>query len=299
MKTMSPRERRLVALAGLVALAAVAWLALIDPLVLGHFRQAEERARLRAQLDRDERFAAGLTGLRRLAEDQARDAGAFVLAAPTAALAGAALKEKLVAAATGGTVKSVQVIEPARPEPLVRVRAELRLTHSQLVGALRRLVDEAPYAVVESLSVVAERASLTGRAGPLEVALVVSAPLQPGAEQPRSAPAAAAGLRDFVRPCRPGLASRRRVRRARPAGAAAAPRPSRLGRPRRARRRRCGGDPGPAAVRSRSSRRADPGHAVGPGRLSAWRRRGGGGNRRRGGPRPRWQGGAVAPGGDA
>lgn len=220
MTAMTPRERRLVALALLAALLAVLWLGVVEPLAGGYLGRAEARERLLAEIAQDQRLAAGLGAARRQAEAQAREDGAFRLVAPTRALAGEALKERLVAVAGDGKVKSVLLLDPPAAAPEVRVRAAFALSLPQLVGALRRLADEAPYALVETLAVVAEPAGAIGRVESLDVVVVVSAPVAPGEEPRRSPPAAAAGLRDLVRPCR--VAARRRGRAAGPGGAAAA-----------------------------------------------------------------------------
>lgn len=204
MRAMTARERHLVALAVLAALLMGLWALILDPVVGGHFRRQEESARLAAQLARDERLVVGLEEWKAVADEQARTAASFALQAPTAALATEALKERVIAAVTaeGGMVKALQAVDRDVPEHWVRVRADLRLSHEQLYGALRRLASEVPYVVIDFLSVVADRAAGTGRLEPLDASVVVSSAIQLSADQTRSPLGPPFGQRGAARPCR-------------------------------------------------------------------------------------------------
>lgn len=204
MKQMTPRERKLVALAILAAILAGLWFAILDPLAGGYLRRQDERERLTAQMAIDNRLVANLPGWKAAAEEQSRTAGDFTLIAPTAALATEALKEKVIAIASaeGATVRQSQAVTDGVTDHWVRVRTDLRLTHRQFHGCLRRLASEAPYVVIDFLSVVADQSATKGRLEPLDVSLVVSADIRTGQDQARSALAPPAGQRGDGRPSR-------------------------------------------------------------------------------------------------
>lgn len=213
MKPLTLRERRLFALAILAVMLAALWGLVLDPVIGGYFRLRDEREQLEAQLARNQRLAAGLGEWKAAADTQAGTAASFAIRAATSALATEVLKEQLVAVATdaGGTVKTVMAVDQGVPDHWVRVRADLRLSHQQLYDVLRHLAGEVPYAVVDFLSVVADRAAASGRLEPLEASLAVSAPVILSMDQGGAPTGSGGGVRGVTRPCRrTGVASHRR-----------------------------------------------------------------------------------------
>jgi hypothetical protein len=75
----------------------------------------------------------------------------------------------------GGTLTAIEDIQDGVPNGFVRVRADMQMTLGQLYKSLARLESEEPYVVVESFSVVADRAAQTGHLGPMAVRVEVSA----------------------------------------------------------------------------------------------------------------------------
>lgn len=177
MRALEPRERKLIAVAILVAACAGVWLLILSPLIGGFIDRADERAQLTATYAGNARIMAALPLWRREAEQQRRTQDAFAISAPTPALAAEILKTRLsgVVSQEGGSVKSVQNMEDGAAAGLVSVRASLDLTQSQLYRILGRLENEEPYVVVEYLSVAADRGFQPGSAPPLDVSIEVAA----------------------------------------------------------------------------------------------------------------------------
>jgi general secretion pathway protein M len=175
---LTPRERKLIALGILVAAIAALWLGLILPIAGGFAARAHERQDLLMSYRHGQRAMAGAAVWRAQAAVQRRDAGRWAILAPSSALASQALKQRLTGliAAEGGQLKSVEDVQADVPQGQVRVRADLQLTMSQLTSSLKRLESEDNYVVIESVTVSADRAFQTGRAGPMEVRLELSAP---------------------------------------------------------------------------------------------------------------------------
>jgi hypothetical protein len=179
MRPLEPRERKIVAVAILVAVLVVAWYALIDPLLVGFISRAEERSDLLATYQRNERVLSAISAWRGEVDEQNSSAGQYGIVAPTKVLAAEALKQRLnrLAGTVGGAVTSVSELPPDK-ENWVRVRADLQLTMSQFYKSLTRLENEAPYVVVGYVSVAADRATQTGHLATMDVRIEVSAPVR-------------------------------------------------------------------------------------------------------------------------
>jgi len=180
MKPLNPRESRLVAVGILIALIAVVWLGIFEPLIEGFGERADTRTTLLETYSRNQRVLAGIPLWQAQLEQQRMTAGRFAIAAPTEALATEQLKSRLtkMASDVGGTLTAIQDIQDGVPNGFVRVRADMQMTLGQLYKSLARLESEEPYVVVESLSVVADRAAQTGHLGPMAVRVEVSAPIR-------------------------------------------------------------------------------------------------------------------------
>jgi len=179
MNQLSPRERRLIAVGILVAAIVVAWMGIISPLAGGFLDRAAEREMLLKMYASDQRVLAGISVWRMQADAQKQSADQFAIAAPSDALASQALKTRLgkIAADAGGSLQTVGDVQTGVPSGWVRVRADLQLTHMQLYKCLTRLTSEAPYVVVEYVSVAADRALQTGHLEPMAVRIEISAPV--------------------------------------------------------------------------------------------------------------------------
>ncbi len=184
MRPLSARERRLVAIALLLAVVAVVWFLIVGPFVGGFFDRAAERRELIASHQRNERTLASIPIWRKAAEAQRRHAERFAIPAQSEQLAVEALKERLAALATneGFQITAIQDLD-ADTAAEAKVRADLQITLTQLHESLRRLETEGPY-VVEYLSVSADRALATGRSSRLLVRLEVGAPWRPVRSRP-------------------------------------------------------------------------------------------------------------------
>ena len=187
MKPLNPRERRIVALGILVALLALVWLALVNPVLHGFSKRKEEREQLRATYVTGQRLLAAIPAWRMQAEQQRASAVRFSYAAPTDALASDLLRERIaqVVNARGGVLKAAQEIPADNAGGWVEVRADLQMTMNQLYESLKRLENEDPYVAIDSVSVVADEAFKTGHLAPMDVRIEVSAQFRPaGQKQP-------------------------------------------------------------------------------------------------------------------
>lgn len=176
MAGLSLRERRLVAVGLLVAALALAWLLVAAPLIDGFAARAAARDELLLRYARNARIIAQLPSVRRAAEQQRRTQSRFILVAPTPIAAADSLKERLAATvgASGGALRSVEDLAGTTPGQM-RVRLDARLSPRQLSTVLTRLETEAPLLLFDSLTVSADQAFATSRAGPMDVRLEITA----------------------------------------------------------------------------------------------------------------------------
>lgn len=178
MKSLSPRERRLVALGILVALIVGVLGLVVQPIADGFIERAAEREDLLAEYERNARVLDGTAAWRELAGRQAGDAATFALIAEDGPGAVSALQSRLgdVLSQEGATVRSVGERDAMRPD-WVRVGAEVEMTLSQLYRSLERLEREDPYVLVESLAIAADRTTAIGEPSRLSVRLEIAAPI--------------------------------------------------------------------------------------------------------------------------
>src|SRR3546814_17204954 len=87
MNALTGREQRLIAIAILIALVAIAWLGIARPLISGFSERAEERQRLIAIHQRNEMLVARAPTWRRQLQQQKRDGAGFAITAPNSTLA--------------------------------------------------------------------------------------------------------------------------------------------------------------------------------------------------------------------
>lgn len=176
MKPLTLRERRLVAIGLLIALLAFVYLGVVTPLLSGFAERAERRDTLSAQFAQNERMIARIAGLRRTAETLSRDQSRFTLAAPNAEAAGERLKERLGSALerAGGELRSTETVEA--PQGWTRAAAAGQMTNDQIVTMLERLQNEPPYLAIEALTIIADRALVSGKLDRMDVKLEASIP---------------------------------------------------------------------------------------------------------------------------
>jgi hypothetical protein len=174
MNGLALRERRLIAVALLLALVAVAWLGIVRPVTGGFADRAEQRANLLDDYARNARVIRSYRRLRAEAQAQARSASAFEIAAASPAAAGEAARDRLGRdlAASGASVHAVR--EQTSSAGTVRLRADFQIGLAGLTTLLRAVHDQAPSGRVDGLSIAADAAAAPGRPSTLEVRLDVS-----------------------------------------------------------------------------------------------------------------------------
>lgn len=179
MRSLSARERKLVAVLLLIGALALLHLIVVGPIVDGFRERADRREMLVRQYQANQRLVDSMPRLRRWAEQQRASLRDFVLNAANPAAASVALQERLQnqIEAAGGELRSVE--EAAAGEGLVGARASVRMTLDQLTRLLNELQNRPPYLNVEALSVSADQALISNRLDILEVSLEVSVPSGP------------------------------------------------------------------------------------------------------------------------
>lgn len=177
MKPLTARERRLVAVAIALALAALAWLGLVRPVLGGFVERTQQREQLAARFEQNERMIARIAMLRRAAEQQRRSAADFALPAASAEEGAELLRVRLGESLTaaGGELRSGEPIEA--PAGWVRASAGGVMSYAQMVAWLERLGRERPYLVIETLVVGADRSINSNRLDQLDVNVEASIPL--------------------------------------------------------------------------------------------------------------------------
>jgi hypothetical protein len=177
---LTARERRLVALAILVAALALIVRGIIMPIGSGFSDRAETRRQLAIEYARNSRIIAASNRLVRTATRQKTELTAFALRAPDPAAGGIALQERLQAAveAAGGEFRNAET-RPGTGDQL-RARLDASLTLPQLTTVMARLLNTAPYLTIEGFTLGADAALTSSSAGPLEVQIDVAIPFVAG-----------------------------------------------------------------------------------------------------------------------
>jgi general secretion pathway protein M len=177
MRPLSRREARLIALLILVALIALLDLMVVAPIVSGFTDRAEQRELLLARYSANDRTIAAIPRLRRRAEAQGHALARFTLAAADSAGAAQNLRDRLQNAVTaiGGDFRG-SADAPAAPG-WASAHVDARLTQPQLAALLTNLENSPPFLIVNSLSVSADDALVTGTASTLDVQIEASVPV--------------------------------------------------------------------------------------------------------------------------
>lgn len=175
MRTLAPRERRLGAVAILVGVLALGWLAIIRPIVDGFASRAAQREALMLTYARDERTIGQLGSIGRAAARQQQTSGLYHMPAADIAAANAALAERLGSAVTaaGGELRGVE--DMAAPSGIARARLTCRLTGRQLAVLLERLENAPPFLTVDAVGIGANEDQAEARPDLLDVRLELSA----------------------------------------------------------------------------------------------------------------------------
>lgn len=174
MRTLSPRERKAVALLMLVALVALVQVALVGPFVSGFAERADERERLAQRYSVNQRLIAAIPRLRRAAEAQQTAFSALGLPAAVADSGSRLLVERLERAveSSGGELRLAEEAPPG--DGRAGARLAVRLTMEQMVRLLALVQDQPPYLAIDSFSVAADQAYISRKLEPMDVSLEVS-----------------------------------------------------------------------------------------------------------------------------
>jgi Type II secretion system (T2SS), protein M subtype b len=176
-RTLSARERRLIAVLILAAVLAAGWLLIVAPVVSGFSEREARRGALRQQYQTNQRIIGSIPRLRRQVERQRDSLGSFAVTAATPAAASLSQQERTqrIIENAGGEARTVEEVEATASD--VRVRASALLSLDQVAIVLSRLQNEPPYATIEALDIAADQAVISGKLEPMEVSFEVSVPV--------------------------------------------------------------------------------------------------------------------------
>jgi hypothetical protein len=176
MRPLSARERRLVAIALLVAAIAAVYLGVAAPAWRGFADRSAERQRLVNEISQSRRLIDQAGFWRAQAKRQKADLAAYAVMAPTRDAAVEATTQRIDSAVVGqgGVVKTIRE-QPGGPG-LVRVRVDLEASLTALMASLKVLENQKPYVLIEKLSIVADQAATAGRLSPMEISIDLAVP---------------------------------------------------------------------------------------------------------------------------
>ncbi len=181
MRSLSARERKIVAVGLLVLLVLVVWALVVAPLIDGAMQRSQQRALLMATYERNARLINAIPAQRRKAEQMKPLVQRFAIGGNSAEAARKRLQEQLRAAFTkaGGQITTSQ--DSPSPDGAVRGWVEGRMTLPALEALLAGISDTPPYLTIESLRVSADSVLETGRLDKLDVRIEASIPYLPAA----------------------------------------------------------------------------------------------------------------------
>lgn len=174
MHGLTARERSLIALALLVGVAALLWVALISPVLAGFNTRREVREQAAQTLAHNQRLIVSYGVLKRqlAVEDKAAATWAVVGLAPSTAAERVRERVSQAVADSGGGLSALRD-EPSSPGSL-RYELGTQINIEGLQTLLRHLEDDAPYGAINKISIAAPDASAAQHPSTLQVSLDVS-----------------------------------------------------------------------------------------------------------------------------
>jgi len=177
MRSLSARERQLVAVLLLLVAIAAAYFAVVYPIIDGFRSRAEAREQLQHTFLRNTQRIATLDQLQRTALKQQVDLRTMLIVGPDSDEAGETLREQIEATAQAAhvNVKATEAVLSG-DEGWVRVALEAQMSHAQLANLLAQLNQQRPAIVIETVVANAADALNDPKSDLLDVRLEVSAP---------------------------------------------------------------------------------------------------------------------------
>ncbi len=174
MMNLSLRERRLLALAILVAVVALVWLAAVVPILNGFAARQDARETAVETLREDGRAVAAYQDIRLKLADLRRTAPAWAVVAASAPAATEQARARVnrAVADSGGVLEALRD-QPGRPD-LIQLQGDARIDLIGLQALLRHLEADHPAGVVSALVVAAPDATMAQHAPSLQVRFDVS-----------------------------------------------------------------------------------------------------------------------------
>ena len=174
MSGLSPRERRLIAIAILVGVLATIWLGLVSPILSGFTARKQQRIEAAETLRRNARLIASFGVVRSQLVDYRRSGSAWAVQAASLPAATELARARVTRAVadSGGALEALRD-QPGRPD-LIQLQADTRIDLNGLQALARRLENDSPRAAVSMLSVAAPDTPGGQHVSPLQVRLDVS-----------------------------------------------------------------------------------------------------------------------------
>jgi hypothetical protein len=176
MTTLTLRERRLIALALLLLVILVLLLGILMPILDGFKSRSDVRDQYYSQMTRNDRSINNLSTWRRQANSQKQEAARFAILAPTRSAALDRFREDMLQffVKNGATVRSAQDMPSI--EGWLKLRIDTQMSLTQLTDCLKRLQQSQRVAVVDAITISADRAFTNGRLSPMDIRLEISIP---------------------------------------------------------------------------------------------------------------------------
>jgi hypothetical protein len=178
MRSLTDRERKLVALLILVLFIAMAIFFVVSPIASGFSERAAQRAALADRHVLNQRLISAIPRLRRAAEVSDQAVRAVVIKGVNRELAAQQLQDRVSEAVerTGGELRAV---EDTSDDGSLRIRTSAVLTLPQFLALNSALQNVQPYAMIETLSLSADQALISGRPDIMDMTFDVVVPYAP------------------------------------------------------------------------------------------------------------------------
>lgn len=175
-RSLSPRERKLIALLLLMGVIALIHIVIIQPLLNGFADRAAQREALRVEQQHFDRTLASLPRLRRLHEANSEKLRLITLQAANPDKAGMLLEDRLrvVSEAAGAELRTSN--HEGSDQSIIRARATVQMPLAALVTLVERLQNQPPYLVIDRITITADEAFSSQNAGPLNARIETSIP---------------------------------------------------------------------------------------------------------------------------
>lgn len=179
MRTLSPRESRMLALALLLAVVVVSNLVVFQPLFGGFADRARQRNTLLLRYAANDRIIAAIPRLSHQAAVRDRQNARYTLAATDRAAAVEVLRDRMQAAANAVGAEFHGGEDVSAAPGTAAMRVAMRVPAGKLAPLLAGIENTTPLLTITGLAVSADDALVTSTASSLDVKLDIAIALHP------------------------------------------------------------------------------------------------------------------------